>query len=122
MLAKANRTDEYLDRLSAQTAKEIAKKNIGMIRVKIGLTGRDYDENLVEVKCYDDLTPQLELLVLKIQYWAQEALEEEHGSWNYLANAKKEVNESEALKDKYGRIAAWSMLTAFAVTTLLRLH
>jgi hypothetical protein len=119
MLAKAERTDEYLDRLAKQEAIKIAKENIGKIRVRIGLTGRDYDEKEVDIRCYDELNPQLEHLVQKIKYWAQEALQEEHGTWHYLSKAKKQIEALEEDQNKYGRIAAWSFLSAFALAVLL---
>jgi hypothetical protein len=120
--AKADRTDEYLDRLAHQESIKIAKQNIGKINVRIYLAGKSYDDDFIDLKIYDELSPQLEHLVQKLKYWTQEALQEEYGTWHYMKKATKEVEESEKLKDRYGRIAAWGWLTSFTAIVLLIAH
>lgn len=114
---KAERTEDYIQRLSDLKAKEIAEKLCSeygdTVKVMISLYGDDRWDNghLVRLTNYQDIAPQLGHVANKLKYWAQEALNEEFGDWQYARKAKKEIEE---IEDKYyrsQRLAFYSWIT-----------
>lgn len=118
----ANRSDEVIQRLAERRAKEI-----NSFQVRLHLYGTDYDRECpVDIKSYDELTPQMEGVALKVKEWAQEQLSEEFKSWHYMQSARKQLEESADNAEKWQRKAIFGwflsviLIAGIAIYTLFK--
>lgn len=97
----ADRSDELVQKLAERRAKEV-----NSFQVTLRLYGRDYDRDCpVDITSYDELTPQMEGIALKVKEWAQEQLAEEFKSWHYMKEAKKQLARYAENAEKWQRKA-----------------